>query len=92
MRLSKPIAYAIQFARFSVEMGIPAADLGQMVAAAVASVRAYERDDSKKEHEHGEAVEKIAAMFGCEVDWPGLWPCVQKKGNPRSNQLLPAYA
>lgn len=72
-------------------MGIPAPALGQMIAEAKASANAYARNDSKGEQKHGGRVEEIAAEYGCEVDWPGLWPCIQKKGDPRSNRLLPAY-
>jgi hypothetical protein len=80
VRLSKPLIFAIRFAKFSVDYGIPAPDLAQMIAAANASKAAYERDDSASESRHGARVEEIATRYGCRVDWPGLWPCIEKAG------------
>lgn len=90
-RLNKKLSFAVQFANYSSELGIPAPDLAQMIAAAKKSANCYERNDSAGEQRWGGVVEEIAERHGCEVDWPGLWPCIQKKGDPRSNRLLPSH-
>ena len=89
--LNKTLAFAVHFARFAGELGIPAPDLGQMIAAAKAGANAYARNDDKAYQRHTAKVEEIAKLHGCKVDWPGLWPCIQKGDDARSNQLLPAY-
>lgn len=88
--LSKNLAFAVQFSRFSDEFNIPASDLGQMIAHALKSMKAYERGDTKAEERHGDRIAEIAKFHGCKVDWPGLWPCIEREGEPRSNQLLPS--
>lgn len=101
MRLNKTLSFAVRFARFAGDMGIPPADLAQMIAAAEAAKSAYERGNNSGCPEtltRQEAIydrrtaeiEAIATRHGCEVDWPGLWPCVQKIGQPRTNALLPS--
>lgn len=87
--LTKGLAFAVHFERFSREMGIPAGDLAQMILHAKRSGHRYAANDSEGERRHGQAVEDIAAAHGCKVDWPGLWPCIERIGEPRSNQLLP---
>lgn len=90
MRLNKTLRFAIAFENFSRAMGIPARDLAQMILNATASVRAYERDQNKYHEVHQHEVEMIAHTFGCEVDWPGLWPCIQKIGKTETNTRLPS--
>lgn len=89
--MTNQLRFAIHFAKFSAETGIHPRDLAEMIAAAEKSVAAYERNDNAAHEKHGEKVELIASRYGCKVDWPGLWPCVEKIGSPSSNQLLPAY-
>lgn len=89
MRLNKKLAFAVELSVFSERFGIPMNDLAQMIAAANASARAWERDDDEREQKMGTVVEEIAAKYGCKIDWPGLWPTVAKKGCGES--LLPSY-
>lgn len=91
MALNRTLQFAVHFARYSTDLGIPAPDLGQMIAAAKSAANAYARNDDNAYQRNTAKVEEIAKAHGCEVDWPGLWPCVQKKGQPRTNELLPSY-
>lgn len=89
--MTNTLRFAIHFAKFSTETGIHPRDLAAMIEAAERSVTAYERNDTAHHEHHGKTVEAIAGKYGCKVDWPGLWPCVEKIGHPSSNQLLPSY-
>ena len=92
MRLNNTLAFAVQFNRFSQEFHIPGPELAQMISLARASVKAYERDDTKKEQELAGLVEQIAANFGCKVSWPGLWPTIGRlDATAEVTQMLPSY-
>lgn len=91
MRLNQQLVFAVRFAKFAAEMGIPPADLAQMVAHHRAATACYQRGDDKGEQKHGGEVERLAALHGCKVDWPGLNPHIQKGDDKHSNRPLPTY-
>jgi len=91
MAINKTLRFSIQFSRFAEEFNIPPYELAQMITAANAGVKAYERDDMTAYKRHTDRVEELAKSLAYEVDWPGLWPCLQKIGDPRSNRILPSH-
>ena len=90
-KCNKTIAFAIRFAEFGADFGIPAPELGQMVQAAVLSCSAYSNDNNRSYQTYATRVEEIAKAYDCEVIWNGLWPTIQKTGDPNSSRLLPSY-
>lgn len=89
LKTTKTMQFAIQFAWFAKEYGIEPWALAQMIMHAKRSSAAYARDDMREHRGQGDKVEELASRYGCVVDWPGLWPCVQIKGRPETNRTLP---
>ena len=89
MRLNQQLVFALRFAQFSTALGIPPEAVAQMIAHARASAKCYERGDDAGEQKHGGEVEAIADKHGCRVEWAGLIPSVNRKGDPTTRQMLP---
>lgn len=87
MRQNKTISAAVRFALFTQEWSIHPATLGEMVALANAAKVNEERAISSPDERAGERADKArreleskAALHGCRVIWPGLWPVLEKAG------------
>lgn len=90
IRLNQTLRFAMEFSWFCKNYNIMPHELAQMIAHAERSVKAYERNDGKAHRDNQYSVESLAKMNGLEVDWPGLWPCVQIAGKPETNRTLPS--
>ena len=91
MRFPSKLRFALQFAHFCDRMSIKPGDLALMIYHARASAFAYAQNNNQQHRKHQDEFEKVASRCGLEVDWPGLWPCIQKKDDPQTNTLLPSY-
>jgi hypothetical protein len=90
IKLNSKLQFALTFAWFCRKYNIVVPnDLAQMIVYAKRSAACYARDDVKGEKKNADNLETIARLNNLEVDWPGLWPCVQIKGRPETNRTLP---
>lgn len=89
INLNRTIRFAVDFAFCCEKLGVKPHDMGRIVQHVRNHVKAYERDDTKRSNEAMNHAVTIAEANGCELDWPGLYPCIQKKGDPTTNRMLP---
>ena len=82
---SRKVMKYVDFARFSINHGIEAWDLAELITLAERAFKAGERycnsgseRDSRANEVAGERFEIKAKALGYKASWPGLWPHLSK--------------